>query len=235
VFDKDKVKKLEVCTVRGKVLLSLDKNFSFPKSIVKEEKQFGRFAADQVIIIKGKNLPVFARGAEISVIAHTKAGDRFSYRGKINVSTEGQLNVSIRQDTSQLLEERRRFYKLNTEIPCMLTSVTRGDRYVALDPPVNSLIGDINIGGVFLNSNEQVEFQKEDHVTVLLTDSTGDTELTSKVLRVQTTPEGKINGYGCCFLFLNARQEEVIARLIHRIQVDRRVQERDEDDQDDLA
>jgi hypothetical protein len=230
VFDKNKVIKLEICTIKGIVLLSLDKNFSFPNSIVKEEKQFGRFEADQSIIIKGKELPVLARGAEISVIAHTRAGDRFNYRGKINMSTEFQLNLSIRQDTSELLEERRRFYKLNTEIPCVLTSVARGDRYVALDPPVDSLIADINIGGVFLKSNPQVEFKTEDHITIVLADSTGETELTSKVLRVQTSPEGVIGGYGCCFLFLNARQEEVIARLIHRIQVDRRNQERDETD-----
>lgn len=229
MFDKDKVIKLEVCTVKGKVLLSLDKNFSFPSSIVKEEKQFGRFEPDQNIIIRGKNLPVLARGAEISVVAHTRAGDRFGYRGKVNMSHENQLNVAVRQDTSELLEDRRRFYKVNAEIPCLLTSVTRGDRHVGLEPPVSSEINDINIGGIFLKPNTQVEFKKEDEIAAVLSDVSGDTELTAKVLRVATNPEGKITGYGCAFLFLNARQEEVIARFIHKLQIARRIEERSEE------
>lgn len=225
MFDKDKVIKLEVCTMKGQPLLTLDKNFTFPSSIVKEEKQFGRFAADQSIFIKGKNLPVFARGAEISVIAHTRGGDRYGFRGKIAMSTEFQLNISIRADTSELLEERRRFYKIRAEIPCLLTSVTRGDRHVNLEPPVASVIDDINIGGIFLKPNPQVEFKREDQVAVVLSDVSGDTELTLQILRVQTSPEGVIGGYGGCFLFLNSRQEEVISGYINKLQLDRRKQE----------
>jgi c-di-GMP-binding flagellar brake protein YcgR len=101
-----------------------------------------------------------------------------------------------------------------------------------LEPPVKSVIGDINIGGIFLKANPQVEFIKDDQLAIVLSDVSGDTEMTSKVLRVQTSPEGKIGGYGCCFLFLNARQEEVIARFIHNLQIERRKEEKEEENAD---
>jgi hypothetical protein len=228
VFDKNKVTKLEVYTLKGQMLLLLDKNFSFPTNVVKEEKQFGRFEPNQSVFIRGKNLPVFARNAEVSVVAHTRSGDRFGYRGRIDMSTEFQLNISLRQDTEAQLEDRRRFYKINAELSCMLTSVTRDDRHILLEPAVKSIITDINIGGIFMKSNTQVEFKRDDKVAVVLSEVSGDTELTADILRVATDSEGKITGYGCAFLFLNARQEEVIARFVHKTQINRRIEEKDE-------
>jgi c-di-GMP-binding flagellar brake protein YcgR len=226
VLDKDKVIKVDVCTFKGRALLSVSKNYTFPQQIVKENSHF---TPNDSVFIKGKNLPVFARNASVIIVAHTRAGDRFSFPGHIAVSTEAQLNITISQVEAELLPDRRRFYKVAMEIPCLLTSITRLENHVAVEPPIPGIILDINIGGIFLQNNRQVVLKQEDIVAVVLKDASGTSmELVSKVLRVKTTPEGEINGYGCCFLFLNSRQEEVVARFINQLQIEQRALERAE-------
>jgi c-di-GMP-binding flagellar brake protein YcgR len=226
VLDKDKVVKIEICTFKGRVLLTVSKNYTFPQQIVKEDS---RFTPNDNVFIKGKNLPVFARNASVVIVAHTRAGDRYSFPGHIAVSTDYQLNISINQVQAELLPDRRRFYKVAVEIPCVLTSITRLDKLVTIDPPIEGTILDINIGGIFLAGNRQVVLKQEDTVAVIITNASGeDTELVSKVLRVKTASDGSIEGYGCCFLFLNSRQEENVARFINQLQIEQRALERAE-------
>ncbi|MCL2696918.1 MAG: PilZ domain-containing protein [Oscillospiraceae bacterium] len=222
VLDKNKVVKIEICTSKGRALLTLTKNFTFPQSVVREDE---RFKPNETILIKGKNLPVFARNASVAVIAHTRAGDRFSLPGHIAVSTEYQLNITLNQVEAELIPDRRRFYKIAMEIPCVLTSITRGKKHVDVDPHIPFIIQDINIGGVFLAAGEMVELQRDDMAALVITEALGNMEFVAKVLRVVTTDEGQIKGYGCSFLFMNARQEEVIAKYINQIQMRRRAEE----------
>jgi hypothetical protein len=228
VLDKDKVIKIEVCTFKGRALLTLTKGFSFPQSIVKENE---RFKPNETILIKGKNLPVFARNASVSVIAHTRAGDRFSLPAHIAVSTEAQLNITLNQVDAELIPDRRRFYKIAMEIPCMLTSITRGTKHVDVDPHIPFVIQDINIGGVFLGTSEQVVLQRDDMAALVITEGMGNTEFVAKVLRVKMDDNGSVDGYGCSFLFMNARQEEVVAKYINQIQMRRRAEEKAEADE----
>jgi hypothetical protein len=228
VLDKNKVIKIEVCTSKGRALLTLTKNFMFPQSIVQDT---GRFKPNESVFIKGKNLPVFARNASVSVIAHTRAGDRFSLPGHIAVSTDVQLNITLNQVEAELIPDRRRFYKIAMEIPCILTSITRGTKHVAVEPPINFIIQDINIGGVFVASSEQVELKKDDTMDLVINEVLGDTEFVAKVLRVKTDDDGKATGYGCSFLFMNARQEEIIAKYINEVQMKQRAQEKAEADE----
>ncbi|MDR2558262.1 MAG: PilZ domain-containing protein [Oscillospiraceae bacterium] len=222
VLDKNKVIKIEICTFKGRALLTLTKNFTFPQSIVKEDE---RFKPNETILIKGKNLPVFARNASVSVIAHTRAGERFSLPAHIAVSTEQQLNLTLNQVEAELMPDRRRFYKIALEIPCMLTSITRGAKYVDLDPHIPFIIQDINIGGVFLGASDMVELQKDDVTALVITEVVGGMEFVAKVLRVKTNDSGKAIGYGCSFLFMNARQEEVVAKYINQVQMRKRAEE----------
>jgi len=227
VLDRNKVLKVEICTFKGRALLTATTHFTFPRGTITKDEGH-RFEPNDSVIIKGKGLPVFARNASVVVIAHTKAGDRFSFPGHVAVSTEVQLNVTLSQVEAELLPDRRRFYKVNAEIPCVVTSITRGETHVAPDSPLPFLIGDINIGGIFLKHNELVELKKEDIVAVLVSDVSGDTELTAKVLRVVTTDTGSIKGYGCEFLFINKSQEEILANFINKLQRERRALEKAE-------
>jgi len=225
VLDKDKVLKVEICTFKGRVLLTVTKNFSFPQNVVRDDS---RFEPNDHVFIKGKNLPVFARNASVVIIAHTRAGDRFSFPGHVAVSTEVQLNVRISQVEAELLPDRRRFYKVSAEIPCVVSTITRGENNASPDPPLEFIIEDINIGGIFLKHSERVELKEEDSLAVLVSDVSGDTEFVAKILRVVKTPEGVIKGYGCQFLFLNARQEEAVAGFINKLQLDQRKLEKAE-------
>ncbi|MCL2637714.1 MAG: PilZ domain-containing protein [Oscillospiraceae bacterium] len=228
VLDKDKVIKLEICTSKGRALLTLTKNFMFPQSIVRENE---RFKPNETVLIKGKNLPVFARNASITVIAHTRAGDRFNLPGHIAVSTEVQLNITLTQVEAELIPDRRRFYKIAMEIPCVLTSITRGTKHVDVDPHIPFVIQDINIGGVFLGNSEQVELKRDDMAALVITEGLGNMEFVAKVLRVKKDDDDIVLGYGCSFLFMNARQEELVAKYINEIQLKQRALEKAEADE----
>lgn len=234
MIDKAKVIKLEICTLKGTLLLTVTKNYTFPFRINDD----GKPPENQTIIIKGKNLPVFARNAPVRVIAYTRAGERISYPARIDMSMETQLNIYLRISASEELDDRRRFFKISEEIKCMVISVTRGEAHTDLEPPLPFLIGDINIGGVFLNPNPQIEFANEDTIEIMLEDQRGKAQLTAKVLRVQRRPDEQgteqITGYGCSFLFLNARQEEIIAGFVNKIQMERRRLELSEGDPDEF-
>ena len=221
IMDKDRVVKLEICTLKGTVLLTVSKNYTFPFKL-NDKDRYGRENTGQNVIIRGKNLPVFARNAPVKVVAHTKAGERVSYPGHIEMSAEKHLNIYLRVEAGEVMDERRRFYKISEEIPCSIISVTRGENHTDFDTPIGFMIGDINIGGVFIMANNQLELEGQDTVEVILEDHRGKTQLTAKVLRVQRNPEGKIKGYGCQFLFINTRQEEVVAGFINKIQMERR-------------
>ncbi|MCL2107921.1 MAG: PilZ domain-containing protein [Oscillospiraceae bacterium] len=221
LLEKTKVVKLEICTLKGKILLTVSKNYTFPFKLTDTDR-YGRSDTGQTVIIKDKNLPVFARNAPVKVVAHTRSGDRVSYPGRVDMSMERQLNIYLRTEAAETLDERRRFYKIAEEIPCLVVSIMREDILTDFEEPISFMIGDINIGGVFLNANARVEFSEQDAIEIILNSPVGETRLTAKVLRVQRTPEGEIKGYGCCFLFLNSGQEEAVAGFINKIQMDRR-------------
>jgi len=226
MIDKDKVVKLDLCTLKGAILLTVTKNYTFPFKIGEDEET----AESQSVIVKDKSgrLPVFARNAPIRLIAHTKSGDRISYPGRIELSMESQLNVYLRTNASEVMEDRRRFYKVAEKIPCNITVITRGEKATALNPPLEFIILDINIGGIFIEHNKQVELKQEDTITVEIPEVCKETAFISKVLRVVTTPDGVIKGYGCQFPYLSTGQEELLSGFINKLQLERRKLERAE-------
>ncbi|MCL2077160.1 MAG: PilZ domain-containing protein [Oscillospiraceae bacterium] len=222
MLDKVKVIKLEICTLKGQILLTATKNYTFPLNLIDSNIA----ESNQTIIIKGKNLPVLAKGAPVDAVIYTKAGDRIKYPAVIEVSTGFQLNVSLRVRDSNVLEERRRYYKVAAELPCLFTSITRDGKLFSINPPFPATILDINVGGVFLKADENLELFAGDIVEIVLEDPTGDAELASEILRVQRSPEGVVSGYGCRFLYLNTRLEEILAGFINRLQIQKRAIER---------
>ena len=202
-----KIVKTDVLAQDGKLIVSAERNFVFPKNIDSSE--------ESILIIKGKELPELERGIRVDVIAYSKAGDRIKYAGDISVSHSRQMNISlIKSNSTQVLEERRRYFKIKVDLSGRALFVVRDENTVRFEEPVAIGIQDINVGGIFMTS--EYEFQKDDSACVdieLMDEYRLNTMAT--ILRVQTNGDGEIVGYGCAFESLTAAQEDAIGRYIN--------------------
>ena len=212
LFFPNKIVKIEVLDKSGSVVVSSEKNFTFPKNIESSE--------DSIVIIKGVDLFSFNKGERVFIVTTTKAGDRIKYPGMISVSMSNQLNVMILKQNreTELLEERRRYFKIKVSERGRALFFMRDEETVRFDEPFPIEILDINIGGVFMNCPDY-EFEQEDAVCVDI-DLFVDYRLNAmiRVLRVQRDAEGNIKGYGCEFQGLTASQEDYIGKYIYKAQ-----------------
>lgn len=217
----NKIVKTEVLSQNGALLLSVDKNFVFPKNIDTTE--------ESILIIKGKDLPELDRGTNVVVIAYSKAGDRIKYNGDISMSHDRQMNVRIlKNNGTQVLEERRRFFKIKVNLSGRALFLVRGEDTIRFEEPAVIGVNDINVGGIFMTS--QYEFAADDSVCV-------DIELMepfklntmARVLRVQRNQQNEIIGYGCAFENLTAAQEDAIGKYINHQQLLQRAKQFDEE------
>ncbi len=218
MFFGNKIIKVEILDRNGVVAVTSDKGFVFPKNI--------ESADESILIIKGTGMREFPRDERVHVIATTKAGDRIKYPGLVTVSLGAQLNVRIlKSRDTEVLEERRRYFKIKVEEHGRVLFLVRDDETVRFDEPIPIEIQDINIGGVFITCDDYV-FQ-EDDVICLDIDLFVDYRLNAvaAVLRVQKDADGAIKGYGCQFQGLTASQEDYIGKYIYKIQFAQRQKE----------
>ena len=218
----NKIVKMEVLAQNGSLLVSAERNFVFPKNLDSSE--------ESILIIKGRDLPELDRGTRVVIIAYSKAGDRIKYAGEISMSHDLQMNVSIlKSNSTQVLEERRRFFKIKVSLSGRALFAVRGEETIRFEEPASIGVNDINVGGIFMTS--RYEFQKDDCVCV-------DIELMGKyrlntmahILRVQKNPDGEIVGYGCSFESLTAAQEDAIGKYINHQQLLQRARENSGDE-----
>ena len=207
----NKIVKTEVLSQTGALLLAADKNFVFPKNIDTND--------ESILIIKGKDLVELERGTRVVVIAYSKSGDRIRYNGDISMSHDRQMNILIlKNNGTQVLEERRRFFKIKVSLTGRALFVVRGEETIRFEEPAAIGVNDINVGGIFMTS--QYEFAKDDSVCVdiELMDNVRLNTMAS-VLRVQRGQQNEILGYGCAFENLTAAQEDAIGKYINRQQL----------------
>ncbi len=212
-----KIIKVDVLNEKGTLIHSAEKGFVVPNNIAADE--------DGIIMIKGRGLPEFERNTIVSVVTTSKGGDRVKYMCTVTVSLDTQLNVRIlRNNETQLLEERRRFYKLKIKETGRALFYIRDEKTIRYDEPRGIEILDINVGGIFMVVDD--EFLVDDLICVEL-DLFDEYPLNAaaRVLRVQRDPEGKISGYGCEFQGLTAAQEDYVSRFIYKIQSEMRQKE----------
>ncbi|MDE7228947.1 MAG: PilZ domain-containing protein [Oscillospiraceae bacterium] len=212
-----KIIKVDVLDEKGTLILSAEKGFVVPNNIAADE--------DGIIMIKGRGLPEFERNTIVSVVTTSKGGDRVRYMCTVTVSLDTQLNVKIlRNNNTQLLEERRRFYKLKIKETGRALFYIRDEKTVRYDEPRGIEILDINVGGIFMVVDD--EFLVDDLICVEL-DLFDEYPLNAaaRVLRIQREPDGKISGYGCEFQGLTAAQEDYVSRFIYKIQSEMRQKE----------
>lgn len=221
----NRIVKVEVLDKNGAVVLTAEKNFVFPKNMDSDD--------DSILIIKGKGLREFGYNEQVSAVTTLKSGERVKYAGIVSVSLDTQLNIKlVKSARTELLEERRRYFKIKVQEKGRALFFIRGEDTYRLDEPVSLEIADINIGGIFMISPDYT-FSQDDIVCVEV-DLFVDYKLNAmaRVLRVQTAPDGTVKGYGCEFQGLTASQEDYIGRFIYKVQSELRQKElaREEDD-----
>lgn len=213
-----KIVKVDVHNEDGITIISVERNFVFPKNINSND--------ESILIIKGKELPELERNQIVSIVATTKAGDRIKYTGAVAVCTDRQMNIKILQNNdTKVLEERRRYFKLKINEHGRALFYLRSEKTVRYDEPVEIEVLDINVGGIFMTADGD-EYMEEDLVCVEI-DLFSDYPLNAavRVLRVQRDPEGNIKGYGCEFQGLTAAQEDYIGKFIYKVQTEQRQKE----------
>ena len=193
--------------------------YSFNNGLIVSSETFNVMPVDHKdelfsVMIKNANIPEIPKNTPVEVVFYYINGDRVKYNTKIDVCTEFQLNVTV-GTASTVLEERRRFYKLATDLDAGIAIMTRGDEDTVFDNPVSAKIKNINIGGVFLEC--AYDFRVGDIIVLIFNALGTELDLSSKILRIQKTDK-QIEGYGCQFIKLKNREEEILARYINNVQ-----------------
>ena len=205
-----KVIKIEVLDEKDARILEVEKNFVLPKNMNDSE--------DSIVIIKGKNLPEIEYNRIVSVVTTTRGNDRIKYTGSVSMSMDTQLNIKIlRNNTSQVLQERRRYFKIKIDEVGRILYFVRDEKTERFNVPVQIRVLDINVGGVFITC-DNAEFIEDDLVCMEIDLSDATLNAAAKILRVQRAEDGSIKGYGCEFQGITAAQEDCISRFIMKVQ-----------------
>lgn len=220
---ESKVIKVEVLDQMGNLIHTSEKGFALPTHVSADE--------DAIVKIKGRDLPELDRNTIVYVVTTSKSADRIKYAGAIAVSTESQMNIKLlRTGDSQLLQERRRYFKVKVNETARALFFVRDEKTIRFDEPIEISLRDINVGGVFFMCSDY-EFMEDDLICFDV-DLFVDVPLNAaaRVLRLQRDNEGNLLGYGCEFQGLTASQEDHIGRYVLKIQSELRAKDADDDD-----
>lgn len=214
MLSRERIIKLDILTpdeAQTKILSAGSRQFSLQNSST------GR--SDLLLIIKGRGLPEVEMGGDVNVIVHMKNGERVKYPSYVTISTDTQLNVVMRTDRSQVLAERRRYYRVEAHINCIINAIERGGAKLPLDTPAIAQIKDLNIGGIFLCiCDANLEQSDKLMLTILL--ETKNIDIMAEIIKVQTNAAGDVIGYGCRFTNLTPAVEETFAKYVFKVQLD---------------
>ncbi|MDE6579832.1 MAG: PilZ domain-containing protein [Ruminiclostridium sp.] len=185
---------------------------------------------DMMLITKGRGLPEIQHNAEVFMVAYMRNGKRIKFPAYVSMSTEMQLNLVVRVESGVVLEERRRYYKVEVNIPCVVNMVERDNNRTVLDSPYLTKVKDINIGGVFLMmcNNENLQAGDRMMITIDLKDTSLDVE--AEILRVQKNAAGDVEGFGCRFVNMSAAYEDIVSKYIIECQRERIQKELEEEE-----
>lgn len=214
MFAKDKTLKLDVVTPSGtRILTATTKQFSIPSHI---NPNTGRL--ENILMIKGRMLPEVEGDSLVYAIMYMRTGERIRYKGRVSLSTELQLNILLDLGSAMRMEERRRYFKVEADISCIITQIIEPSGNV-VDIPSKARIRNLNIGGVFLCVSD-VELHEGD-IIELSVDLENETRfISAEVLRVQLNAAGDITGYGCRFSGITPKIEAVLAKYVYRTQLE---------------
>lgn len=228
-YKKEDFTSFEITSLDGERLMYTENNFDFPIMYDLNDN-----IIDNMLMIKGRRMPEIDTSQYVYVIARMRDGDRYRYKTNVSVSTDRQLNVILRPDKAELLEERRRYFKIKTNERAFITlRMQEGDdKPTPLDPPAEIYIKDINVGGVFfICTDARRHFAKGDKLLMIINLSGSRLELNAEVLREQAIDSQETGtGYGCRFIGVSHSQEETISRYIYKLQFEMLQKEREKRD-----
>ena len=205
MINKDKIKKVLVYNSAGKLLISTESVY-FPRD-------FFKVRGSELVMLKGKDYPIISKDEQIEAIFVYISGDRVSYRTHVDLCTEYQVNFHV--SDGELLQERRRSFKVTVDMDGSSPFYIRGEEMYNFDAPVELHFLNLNLGGVLFSSNST--FEPGDQVMLHFMDN--EMQLLAEVLRAQKDEKGNLVGYGCRFMNINQTQEEKLARFIFDCQV----------------
>lgn len=212
MLSKERILKIDIFTPDNTKILSLtNKQFLL---------QEAASSSDTMLLIKGRGLPEIPRNTPLEVITSVKSGERIKYGSFVTVSTDNQLNILVKTDDSRVMEERRRYYKIEADIDCIVNFIDRGEERITFDKPMIAKIKDLNIGGIFLCSCKS-ELQKNDVLMLTIMLDSNMVNICAEILRVQKNAAGDITGYGCRFINLSPSIEEIFAKYVFRLQLEK--------------
>ena len=224
MIDRDGIMTIRITGMDGRFVLETDKeHFSFPRMFV------NNVPVNNIIMIKGKNMPEFDADSGLYVITNMKNGDRIRYTGRVKMSLENQLNIQIRDEYGTVMEERRKYFKVRSNLRCIISGHERDGTVYEYDAPVFTVIKNVSIGGVFIEGTDP-PYRKDD---ILLLNFMVDNELVGavvKVLRLQLLIDGSLEGYGCEFTNVDQKMEGKLANLVNGIQREQRQEQLERDD-----
>lgn len=205
MISKDKIKKVLLYNVGGKMLLATD-SVTFPKDFFKVKGQ-------DLVMLRGRDFPIISKGEPIEAIFEYVNGNRVKYKTFVDICTEYQINFHVSE--GEVLEERRKSFKVTVDFNGVSPFYIRGEEMYPFDDPIELHFINLNLGGVFFTSSSA--FEAGDQVMLNFMD--GDMQILAEILRVQRKEDGSVDGYGCRFLGINKSQEEYLARFIFDCQV----------------
>ncbi len=224
MIDKDGIVTIRITGMDGRFLLETDKeHFSFPRMFV------NNVPVNNIMMIKGKNMPEFDADTGLYVITNMKNGDRIRYVGRVKMSLDYQLNIQIRDEYGTVMEERRRYFKVRSNLRCIISGHERDGTVYEYEKPVFTVIKNVSIGGVFIEGTDP-PYRKDD---TLLINFMVDGEVVGamvKVLRLQLLIDGTLEGYGCEFTNVDQQMERKLANLVNGIQREQRQEQLERDD-----
>jgi hypothetical protein len=221
-FDPKKIQKIDLCAPGGHLLSSF-KHFTFPP-VEEYEVENSR------LILKGKKLQTFKRETLLTCVFYMKSGERLNLPVQVTVSTDNQLTLFVQRSKTTTMAEKRRFFKIVSNVKCRLTVLQRSSEAFDIDPYLDGIIDNINLGGVFISVEPGLDFENEDIVSVEVPDLMGNfMRFNCKILRVQLDTNTGREGFGCSFIGLDLKTESVIAKYINWLQREKLLEERNQD------
>ena len=206
MIDKKKIIKVDVYSLNENLIVSSDN-----LNIAQSESKYGDTCC---VILKINGINEIPMGTKVDVVFNYINGDRVKHEGTVDVCTEFQINITIGNKCT-LLEEKRRFYKLETDLSASVSQMIKENDEMKISPPVSGKIKNINIGGVFLECES--EFSTGDTILIGINVLGSELNLASRILRTQKNKDS-ISGYGCAFIKLRYSEEEILARYINTVQ-----------------
>ena len=207
MLNKDKIVRAEIFDREGRCIVSTQ-TLDFPKDF------FNLKGTEFVIFKSDKVLPI-NKGEKVSAIFFYRNGTRIQYDTVIDVATEMQVNVHLGRDY-KVLEERRRYYKTQTDLEAMVTEVFRGEEKPENSDKIPVRIANMNIGGVFMLPSAFEFWAGDRFILSMINDKI---VVMCEVLRLQRDTDNNLQGYGCRFESLTKTQEEIIGRFLIECQL----------------